>query len=40
MQKYKTLSGTAPTVSALVDTGPITAVVRQLGLWTGDPRWH
>ena len=40
MERYKTLTGTAPAVSSLVDTGPISAVVRQLGVWTGDPRWH
>jgi NitT/TauT family transport system substrate-binding protein len=40
MQRYKTLTGTAPAVSSLVDTGPISAVVSQLGAWTGDPRWH
>ena len=40
MQHYKTLTGTAPAVSSLVDTAPISAVVTKLGAWTGDPRWH
>jgi len=40
MQHYKTLTGTAPAAASIVDTGPISAVVSQLGAWTGDPRWH
>jgi ABC-type nitrate/sulfonate/bicarbonate transport system substrate-binding protein len=40
MQQYQTLTGTAPAESSVVDTGPISAVVSQLGAWTGDPRWH
>src|SRR5215813_2101528 len=40
MQQYKTLTGTAPAVSSIVDTAPISAVISQLGTWTGDPRWH
>jgi hypothetical protein len=40
MQQFKILSGTAPTESSLVDAGPISAVVSQLGALAGDPRWH
>jgi NitT/TauT family transport system substrate-binding protein len=40
MRQFKILTGTAPDESSLVDTGPISAVVRQLGEWKGDPRWH
>jgi ABC-type nitrate/sulfonate/bicarbonate transport system substrate-binding protein len=40
MQQFKILNGTAPSESSLVDTGPISAAVGQLGAWTGDPRWH
>jgi ABC-type nitrate/sulfonate/bicarbonate transport system substrate-binding protein len=40
MTQYKIVTGTAPSESSLVDTTPIDAVVRQLGTWTGDPRWH
>jgi ABC-type nitrate/sulfonate/bicarbonate transport system substrate-binding protein len=40
MQQFKILNGTAPSEPSLVDTGPISAAVQQLGAWTGDPRWH
>jgi NitT/TauT family transport system substrate-binding protein len=40
MSQYKIVTGSAPAESSLVDTGPIDAVVKQLGTWTGDPRWH
>jgi ABC-type nitrate/sulfonate/bicarbonate transport system substrate-binding protein len=40
MRRYKILTGTAPAESSLVSTGPITAVMSQLGTWAGDPRWH
>jgi NitT/TauT family transport system substrate-binding protein len=40
MSQYKIVTGTAPAESSLVDAGPIDAVVKQLGAWTGDPRWH
>ena len=40
MRQYKILTGTAPAESSLVDTGPISAVISQLGAWTGDPRWN
>ena len=40
MQQFQILSGAAPDEAALVDRGPITAVIAELGAWTGDPRWH
>jgi hypothetical protein len=40
MRQYKILTGTAPGESSLVDTGPISPVISQLGAWTGDPRWN
>ncbi|TMQ22915.1 MAG: ABC transporter substrate-binding protein [Deltaproteobacteria bacterium] len=40
MQQFKILTGAAPSESSLVDRGPISAVIRELGPWTGDPRWH
>jgi ABC-type nitrate/sulfonate/bicarbonate transport system substrate-binding protein len=40
MQQFQILTGAAPDESALVDRGPITAVIGELGAWTGDPRWH
>jgi ABC-type nitrate/sulfonate/bicarbonate transport system substrate-binding protein len=40
MQQFKILNGAAPGESSLVDRGPISAVVGELGAWTGDPRWH
>jgi NitT/TauT family transport system substrate-binding protein len=40
MKQYKILSGPEPSESAIVDTGPISAVIGKLGAWTGDPRWN
>jgi len=40
MKQYKVVTGNVPAEPALVDAGPITAVVSQLGAWKGDPRWH
>jgi len=40
MHEFQILSGAVPDESALVDRGPITAVIAELGAWTGDPRWH
>lgn len=40
MQQFQILPATAPDASALVDRGPITVVIGELGTWTGDPRWH
>lgn len=40
MQEFKILTGPAPDAAAVVDHGPITAVIDELGAWTGDPRWH
>jgi ABC-type nitrate/sulfonate/bicarbonate transport system substrate-binding protein len=40
MQQFQILTGPAPDESSLVDRGPITAVIAELGAWTGDPRWH
>ena len=40
MARFKILSGSPPTTSSLVDTGPIADAVKRLGAWTGDPRWH
>jgi len=40
MKKYKILTGTAPAESALVSTGPISAVVSKLGAWKGNPLWN
>lgn len=40
MQQFQILTGAAPDDSALVDRGPINAVIAELGAWTGDPRWH
>jgi len=34
MKKYKILTGTAPSVSSLVNTGPVTTVISQLGPMT------
>ena len=31
MKKYKILTGAEPSVSSLVNTGPVSAVVRKLG---------
>ena len=40
MQQFQILTGATPDESSLVDRGPITAVIAELGAWTGDPRWH
>lgn len=40
MEQFQILTGAAPDASALVDRGPITAVIDELKPWTGDPRWH
>ena len=40
LQQFQILTGAAPDEAALVDRGPITAVIAELGAWTGDPRWH
>jgi hypothetical protein len=40
MQQFHILTGPAPDASSLVDRGPITAVIDELGAWTGDSRWH
>lgn len=40
MQQFQILTGTPPDASALVDRGPIEAVIGELGAWTGDSRWH
>lgn len=40
MQQFKILTGPAPEAASLVDRGPISAVVSELGAWTGDPRWR
>lgn len=37
MQKYKILTGSAPTESSLVNTGPIDAVLGKIGTATGNP---
>jgi len=40
MQQLQILTGPAPSEASLVDRGPISAVVGELGAWTGDPRWR
>jgi len=40
MQQFQILTGTAPSEPQLVDRGPISAVIRELGAWAGDPRWR
>ncbi len=40
MQRYKILTGTAPAESALVNSGPIAAVVAKLGTWQGNRLWN
>jgi NitT/TauT family transport system substrate-binding protein len=40
MQQFQILTGAAPDDASLVDRGPITAVIGELGAWTDDPRWH
>ncbi len=40
MLQCKMLSGTPPAATSLVDAGPMSAVIGELGAWTGDPRWH
>jgi hypothetical protein len=34
MKKYKILTGNAPSVSSLVNTGPVTSVISKLGSMT------
>jgi ABC-type nitrate/sulfonate/bicarbonate transport system substrate-binding protein len=40
MQQFQILTWSAPDPATLVDRGPITAVIDELGAWTGDSRWH
>lgn len=40
MQQFQIVTGAAPDAAALVDRGPMTSVIAELGAWTGDPRWH
>jgi ABC-type nitrate/sulfonate/bicarbonate transport system substrate-binding protein len=40
MTQLGLLSAGAPSLSRVVDRGPINTAVRNLGVMTGDPRWH
>jgi ABC-type nitrate/sulfonate/bicarbonate transport system substrate-binding protein len=40
MQQFQIVTGAAPSEPSLVDRGPISAVIGELGAWTGDPRWR
>lgn len=40
MAQFKILSGSQPSATSLVDSGPISDVVKKLGPWSGDTRWH
>jgi hypothetical protein len=40
MQQFQIVTGAVPDAAALLDRGPMTSVIAELGAWTGDPRWH
>jgi hypothetical protein len=40
MEEFEILTAAAPEVDSLLERGPITEVVEELGPWDGDPRWR